>query len=227
MLERLMKPGTKNQSSTRQSLKRPRDDNSPAASKPVIDSTPAKPRVESNVIEKNNPLKPGPETPSVPEPVNDMDISGFHDDDMDFSMLDDEENQFDDTAISKEKIAKAEQIKADLMKKESENYAKLLSNWENPNEDDDDDALLGSIDVDAAQISIASTVDGKSTMKFWYWDAYEDTIKFPGKIYLFGKMVSNQNPKEYKSVCITVENVDRCLYLLPREYVSLLYFRQI
>lgn len=224
MLERLLKPATgapsKNQSTTRRSLKRGRDETSPVETKPVVDSTPAKSDAASNGAVKNDQLKTEPVTPSV---KNDMDASEFNDDDMDFSMLDDEENQFDNTTMSTEANVKAEQIKADLLQKETENYAKLLSNWENsfPNENDDDDALLGSIDVDAAQTSITSTVDEKRAMKFWYWDAFEDPFKLPGKIFLFGKIASDQNPKEFKSVCITVENVDRCLYLLPRKYVRL------
>lgn len=228
MLERLLKPAAngsaaKDQSAVRRSIKRPRDETSPVETKPVADSSklaqPHTPRATKNVDAK---FKAEPVTPSVD---NDFDANELNGDDMDFSMLDDEENQFDDhmdTSNSNESSVKAEQIKADLIKKENESYAKLFSSWENnsfANENDDDDALLGSIDVDAAQ-SIANTVDGKSTMKFWYWDAYEDPIKLPGKIFLFGKIVSDQNPKEFKSVCVTVENVNRCLYLLPRKYVG-------
>lgn len=158
-------------------------------------------------------------------------MSELHDDDMDFSMLDDEENQFNEQSVTESaapstsieaSAAKAKQIKEELMKKENETYAKLLSNWENgdANGADADDELLGSFDVDAAQAMVTSNVDGNSALKFWYWDAYEDPIKLPGKLFLFGKMVSDKNPKEYKSVCVTVENVNRCLYLLPRKYVS-------
>lgn len=231
MLERLLKPtvngDSKDQLSVRRSLKRPRDETSPTDTKPDIDSIPTNnqtPRATTNGTEKPFPIKMEPPTPSV-EKI-DADLSEFADDDMDFSILDDEENQFNDhvveTSETKEPNVKAEQIKAELLKKETENFEKLMSNWENnfTNENDDDDELLGSIDVDATQATFTSSVDGKSTMKFWYWDAFEDPIKLPGKIFLFGKMVSDKNPKEFKSVCITVENVNRCLYFLPRKYVS-------
>lgn len=237
MLERLLKPtvngSAKDQSNIRRSMKRPRDETSPVEIKSEIESTPVKmPNTHSvtNGIGKSNAaIKAEPATPSV---ANDVEMKELIDDDLDFSMLDDAENQFNEqtndttTSTSVESKVKTEQIKADLLKKENENYAKLLLNWENnfSDEKDDDDELLGSIDVDGTQASITNTVDGKSSMKFWYWDAYEDPIKLPGKIFLFGKMVSDQNPKEFKSVCITIENVYRCLHLLPRKYVRSIDF---
>lgn len=238
MLERLMKPApnssVKEQSNVNRPLKRPRDETSPVEQKYETNVTPGKNQPSyTNGSAKLEPVKNEPATPTTHK--NDMDFSEFNDDDMmDFSILEDEENQFsqhmDDTPGKNEPTTKAEpikteqrdaeQIKADLIKKENENYAKLLSNWENDftNENDDDDELLGSIDVDAAQTAVTSSVDG--TMKLWYWDAFEDPIKLPGKIFLFGKMASAENPREFKSVCITVEKVNRCLYLLPRKYVS-------
>lgn len=232
-MERLLKPttktGPKDQSNVRRSMKRPRDETSPVETKPNIDSTPAKIHDSHSTTNGTNKvhttMKTEPVTPNV---TNDVDMNELNDDDLDFSMLDDEENQFSENVTeaslsSNESKVKAEQIKADLLKKENESYAKLLLNWENSfaDEKDDDDELLGSIDVDGTQ-AITNTIDGKSTMKFWYWDAYEDPIKLPGKIFLFGKIVSDQNPNEFKSVCITVENVNRCLHLLPRKYVCLL-----
>lgn len=247
MLERLLKPPTMNgsakaPSTINSSLKRPRDETSPVEQKEIAISTPAKNRPSNaNDPIKYEPVKNEPITPSTHNSRNN--ITEFDDDDMDFSMLEDEENQFsqnmEDTSVKKEvktepeptKIEQrdAEQIKADLIKKDNENYAKLLSNWESnfTNENDDDDELLGSIDVEAAQTAITSSVDGKSTMKFWYWDAFEDPMKMPGKIFLFGKMASAENPKEFKSVCVTVEKVERCLYLLPRKYVCITLLQPI
>lgn len=236
MLERLLKPTTtgdsKDQSNVRRSMKRPRDETSPVDSKSDVKTIAENNKttsVTTNGIEKSVPMKVEPTTPSVKK--HETDFDELPDDDMDFSILDDEENQFNEhvaDAVTKEEATiKAEQIKVGLLKKEKENFEKLMSNWENSFtvDNDDDDALLGSIDVEAAQATVTNSVDGKSTLKFWYWDAYEDPIKLPGKIFLFGKMASDQNPKEFKSVCITVENVNRCLYMLPRRYVSLIYLK--
>lgn len=162
-------------------------------------------------------------TTSNIEPITEFEPSHLHDDDdMDFSMLDDDENQFGNdeskSAEMKPDESKAKQIKAELLKKGEEHYAKILSSLEDAclNDNDEDDVLLGSIDVDEA--SIMNSVQNKSTLRFWYWDAYEDPNKFPGKVFLFGRMPSESNPREFKSVCITVENVQRSLYLLPRKY---------
>lgn len=230
MLERLLK-STKNaeQTNANRSLKRPREETT------TVDSLPISNQKPTNGIEKSAAFKTEPQTPNVT--LNEA--NDFPDDDIIMSMLDDD--QFDEhladlpatngTAIKTEEIKieqikaeqmKAEQIKAELVKKENETYAKLLSNWENV-ENDDDDELLGSVDVDAAQASVTNSMDGKSSLKFWYWDAFEDPIKLPGKVFLFGKMVSDKNPNEFKSVCVTVEKVYRCLYFLPRKFVSLTF----
>lgn len=228
MLERLLKPSvvngnTKDSSNVRLSMKRPHAEISPTDTKPMINSS----------LKSTNgaAMKSEPQTPTTK--MHDLSMSELHDDDdMDFSILDDEENQFNDqnvatstapSASTDASLDKAKQIKEELMRKENETYAKLLSNWENGDSaetNDADDELLGSFDVDAAQATVINNVDGNSSLKFWYWDAYEDLIKLPGKLFLFGKMISDKNPKEYKSVCVTVENVNRCLYLLPRKYVS-------
>lgn len=224
MLERILKPSTKDTSNIRRSMKRSREDT-------VIPPTEKKPNIIQTVI-KERPCTVKVETATKMEkskidPVNEVEPSHFDDDDdMDFSMLDDDENQFDNNESNSAEMklsesnamVKAAQIKAEILKKQETNYDNLLSSWENTysNDNDEYDDLLSSIDVDEA--SITNSVQNKSTLRFWYWDAYEDPTKFPGKVFLFGRMPSENNPREFKSVCITVENVDRSLYLLPRKY---------
>lgn len=231
MFERVVKSSMKSETSIRRSMKRPRDmeasvsrqlksvkieavDETPSN---VADETPTKPVKDYGHATKENEK---PATVNI-EPVlvksepkeepNDVSMM-LDDDDMDFSILEDEENQFEmETTITQKQDDAT--IKAKLKEKENENYANVLSNWEECEaQNDDDDELLGSVDVDI--------VEQKSTINFWYWDAYEDPIKLPGKVFLFGRMPLENNPKEFKSVCVTIENVDRCLYLLPRKYVS-------
>lgn len=222
MLERILKPSTKDTSHSRRSIKRSREDTDipPAEKRPNITQAMIKetvPKVKEKVASTMETLNIDQITEAEPSHFH-------HDDDMDFSMLDDDENQFgnDESKSTEmkpdEANAKFEHIKAELLKKGNENYANLLSSWENEctNDNDDDDALLGSIDVDEA--SNTNSVQNKSTLRFWYWDAYEDPTKFPGKVFLFGRMPSESNPREFKSVCITVENVERSLHLLPRKY---------
>lgn len=136
-------------------------------------------------------------------------------DEMDYSILEDDENQFKENDAN----GKAEQLKQEIADKETKLFENILSNWENVCNDEneaDDDELLGSVDVDHPILESSND----NVLKFWFWDAWEDAAKFPGKIFLFGRVRSDTNSKEFKSVCITVENVERCLYVLPREYVS-------
>uniref|UniRef100_A0A336MVQ2 DNA polymerase n=1 Tax=Culicoides sonorensis TaxID=179676 RepID=A0A336MVQ2_CULSO len=50
-------------------------------------------------------------------------------------------------------------------------------------------------------------------LKFWLWDIWEDNVKKPGHLFLFGRTEING---EFISTCIQISNVERCLYLLPR-----------
>lgn len=147
-------------------------------------------------------------------------------DNMDFSILEDDENQFGDEKMAEIKTqestpvvsAKIEPIKS---QKDAEHFESLLSNWENIcSLNENDDELLSSVDFDET----ISQTTGSKDMRFWFWDAWEDPIKFPGKVFLFGKTPTEKNPREFRSVCIAIENVDRCLYVLPREFVSSFYW---
>lgn len=55
-------------------------------------------------------------------------------------------------------------------------------------------------------------------LRIFWWDAYEDWIKQPGVVYLFGK-VWIESAKTHVSCCVTVKNIERRIYLLPREKV--------
>lgn len=56
-------------------------------------------------------------------------------------------------------------------------------------------------------------------MKFYFIDAWTDVNNRPGEVYLFGKVeIPATNGKfSYESICVRVENVNRHLYLLPRQ----------
>lgn len=62
----------------------------------------------------------------------------------------------------------------------------------------------------------------QDSMKMWMWDAWADQQKRPGEIFLFGKVLGNKGvgKADYQSICVQIENVEKCLFLLPREHVS-------
>ncbi|XP_071440385.1 DNA polymerase alpha catalytic subunit [Hetaerina americana] len=57
------------------------------------------------------------------------------------------------------------------------------------------------------------TKEGDEVLRFFWWDALEGP---PGTVYLFGKVKIGEN---FFSCCIVVKNLERQIYLLPREEV--------
>lgn len=75
-----------------------------------------------------------------------------------------------------------------------------------------------SVDTMEIPLPLTTTADKEEVFRFYWWDAYEDPYKHPGIVYLFGK-VFVPSIKAYCSCCLTVKNIPRRIYLLPRVYV--------
>ncbi|XP_058825862.1 DNA polymerase alpha catalytic subunit-like [Topomyia yanbarensis] len=93
---------------------------------------------------------------------------------------------------------------------------KLLSGWGNICATELEDEMIAEMDSSVPDAS-ASTEEGSETMRFWFWDAWTDPAKCQGEIYIFGKMATGRKANEFQSVCVHVQNVDRCMYMLARE----------
>ena len=70
-------------------------------------------------------------------------------------------------------------------------------------------------------------------LRLYWFDAYEDPYQQPGTVYLFGK-VYIESAKSYVSCCVSVKNIERHIYVLPREtvmdfaiYLTLFFIRFI
>lgn len=85
---------------------------------------------------------------------------------------------------------------------------------------DDFGAQMTEIDisVDATELPLVTDTSGEKVFRFYWWDAFEDPYKQPGMVHLFGK-VYVESAKTYVSCCLTVKNIERRLYLLPRKHV--------
>ncbi|KAK0171567.1 hypothetical protein PV328_005008 [Microctonus aethiopoides] len=60
---------------------------------------------------------------------------------------------------------------------------------------------------------------GNSVIRFYWWDAVENPYKMPGVVNLLGK-VYFQPAKRYISCCLSIKNVPRRIYLLPKEKIQ-------
>ncbi|EDO39342.1 predicted protein [Nematostella vectensis] len=88
----------------------------------------------------------------------------------------------------------------------------------------DDDALgdadalqaLDEAEYDAKPIKVKEEKVCEKFLQFYWFDAYEDRIKQPGVVYLFGK-VKIESAGKYVSCCVTIKNIDRNIFILPRE----------
>ncbi|XP_053690706.1 DNA polymerase alpha catalytic subunit [Sabethes cyaneus] len=153
------------------------------------------------------------EVKTEPPPPSEADLSHINDDfllDDDFDLTEAETQP-----TQKRPVSPAKQKPPDVVvKSDSE---KLLSGWDNICAAELDDDMLTEMDTDFSDVATASGEDSEQTMRFWFWDAWSDPAKCQGEIYIFGKMATGKKPNEFQSVCVHVQNVDRCLYMLARE----------
>ncbi|KAG8262791.1 DNA polymerase alpha catalytic subunit [Homalodisca vitripennis] len=73
-----------------------------------------------------------------------------------------------------------------------------------------------AVNVDLSQLPLTTNDKGEKVFRFFYWDAYEDVFKQPGVVYLFGK-VFVASADTYVSCCVVMRNIERTIFLLPRE----------
>ncbi|KAK8777019.1 hypothetical protein V5799_029635, partial [Amblyomma americanum] len=74
-------------------------------------------------------------------------------------------------------------------------------------------------DISLDDLPTVQNEDGESVIKFFWLDAFEDYFKNPGTVHMFGK-VKIPNSEAHVSCCVTVRNIPRRLFLLPRESAS-------
>lgn len=75
---------------------------------------------------------------------------------------------------------------------------------------------LPQVKINASKLPMVEE-DGEEILKFFWFDAYEGEGVKAGTVYLFGK-VFVEEVAGYVSCCVAVNNVERNLFFLPREY---------
>lgn len=75
------------------------------------------------------------------------------------------------------------------------------------------------VQVDTSQLPLSTNKNGEKVLRFFWLDAFEDNFKHPGIVYLFGK-IWIESANCHVSCCIIVKNIERRVFLLPREKVA-------
>ncbi|CAH0698815.1 unnamed protein product [Spodoptera exigua] len=102
-------------------------------------------------------------------------------------------------------------------KKESPKQLKpLTSTW---TDQMGENQVAATVQVDG-QLPLQTNESGEKILKFYWLDAWKDRFVKPGVVYLFGKVYANPSNKKAGCVscCLVVKNVNRQMFLLPREY---------
>ncbi|XP_067434009.1 DNA polymerase alpha catalytic subunit [Thunnus thynnus] len=73
------------------------------------------------------------------------------------------------------------------------------------------------VQVDSSKLPLVEGPDGEQVFRFYWLDAFEDPYNQPGVVYLFGK-VWIESAESHVSCCVSVKNIERTMYFLPREY---------
>lgn len=87
-----------------------------------------------------------------------------------------------------------------------------LQNWEAA-----DAGMMDTFNQDAVreETQKMDIFEQDGHLRMWWYDAYERKEK--GYVYLFGKVLNKGNNK-YVSCCVTVKNIERNLFVLPRKH---------
>lgn len=81
---------------------------------------------------------------------------------------------------------------------------------------DEVDSAIPYLNIDKSKLPLTQNDKGQEVLRFFYWDAHEEMFSQPGTVYLFGK-VWIESAKAYVSCCVAVKNIERRIFLLPRE----------
>lgn len=108
-------------------------------------------------------------------------------------------------------------------KKKLKEPVKLTSTWSE--QICDDQQTVASVQIEGNTLPLQTNQNGEKVLRFYWLDAWEDKFVKPGVVFLFGKVYADPGNKKagVVSCCLIVKNVNRKLYLLPREYVSINY----
>ena len=102
-------------------------------------------------------------------------------------------------------------------KEQKKNKPDLSAKISESNFDKDiNETVLTDVHVDHGDLPLIQNEQGDKVLRMYWLDAYEDTFKHPGTVWLFGK-VFVESVKSFVSCCLTVKNIKRQVFLLKRQ----------
>ncbi|KAH9514082.1 DNA polymerase alpha catalytic subunit, partial [Bulinus truncatus] len=88
----------------------------------------------------------------------------------------------------------------------------FMVGWQQQSEQDE---APFDLQVDSSHLPLVKNSANESCLRFYWLDAYEDPYHQPGTVYLFGK-VHLEQVNAYVSCCVSVKNIERRIFILPR-----------
>uniref|UniRef100_A0A6Q2YAF3 DNA polymerase n=1 Tax=Esox lucius TaxID=8010 RepID=A0A6Q2YAF3_ESOLU len=120
--------------------------------------------------------------------------------------------QFDGVDFDEPMDLGVEQEDEELVKEEERGG--LGGSWGQEEEGGDETHV--EVQVDSSSLPTVEGPDGELMFRFYWLDAFEDQYSQPGVVYLFGK-VWIESAQDHVSCCVSVKNIERTMYFLPRE----------
>nr|XP_057915854.1 DNA polymerase alpha catalytic subunit isoform X2 [Doryrhamphus excisus] len=96
-------------------------------------------------------------------------------------------------------------------------FLKIGGSWGQEDEEGPLNEAPAEVLVDSSKLPLVEGADGEQVLRFYWLDAFEDSYSKAGVVYLFGK-VWIESAQSHTSCCVSVRNIERTMYILPREY---------
>ncbi|XP_061211120.1 DNA polymerase alpha catalytic subunit isoform X4 [Neopsephotus bourkii] len=150
---------------------------------------------------------------------DDQDMMGFDEEDFNEPMEAEHVETVPETAESLKRDNEIEK-KTEQLESEQKETSVLssfpdISCWDRVDEDEAD-LVAAEVQLDPNLLPLVNGENDDQVLRFYWLDAYEDQYSQPGVVFLFGK-VWIESANTYVSCCVTVKNIERTVYLLPRE----------
>lgn len=129
---------------------------------------------------------------------------------------DDFRAEFESEAVKTEtKVSLKEEAKITIKQDAAKEVKNSFPQWNGLHESE----VVPTAEVCLNGLPVVQNEEGESVVQFFWLDAFEDYFKNPGTVHMFGK-VRIPDSKAHVSCCVTVRNIPRRLFLLPKESAS-------